>query len=72
VISHPRMKGGDWEITLHDEEMVPKEFITLQTVKNIDAMKYITFIDDSGTEVTYMAEDIDNIIQALTDLKQYL
>jgi len=58
-----------WAITLHDDDPVPNEFIKLIKQKGCN---WISFTDDSDTEVTYMAEDIDDLIQALTDLKGYL
>ena len=75
MISHPRYCGDnkngndEWIITLHDEEVVPKEFITLSKFGD---KAYVMLTDDSDSEVTYLAEDIDDLIQALTDLKAYL
>ena len=75
MISHPRYCGDEkyghdeWIITLHDEEPVPAEFVKLVKHK---VGSYVVFIDDSDTETTYTAEDIDGLIQALTDLKPYI
>ena len=73
MISQPRYRGqareDEWTVTLHDEEDEPDEFVSL--IKK-PGRNWICFEDDSNTEVTFQAEDIDDLIQALTALKAYI